>query len=116
MAARREDPDGPEDRGLIKIHIRRRDIEVTDVLRLHVEHRVGLALGRFADRIRNVIVRFSPLEDDRSGAHKRCRIEIGLRPQRVEVEDIDADLFAAVNHATDRATRSVARALDWEAR
>jgi len=111
-----EGSDGPEGRGLIKIQIRRRDVEVTDVLRLHVEQRVGFALARFSDRIGSVIVRFSLLDDDRSGAHKRCQIEVGLRPQRVEVEDIDADLFTAVNCATDRATRSVARALDLEPR
>ena len=75
---------------------------------------MGFALGRFADRVGNVIVRFSLLEHN--GAHKRCRIEVSLRPQRVEVEDIDADLFAAVNHATDRAIRSVARALELAAR
>jgi ribosome-associated translation inhibitor RaiA len=33
----------------------------------------------------------------------------------VQVEDIDQDLFAAINHATDRASRSVARALEREA-
>jgi len=101
---------------MIRIQIRRRDVEVTDLLRSHVENRVGFSLGRFADRIGNVIVRFSLLEDDVVGVHKRCQIEVSLRPQRVEVEDIDADLFAAVNHATDRATRSVARALELEAR
>jgi ribosome hibernation promoting factor len=101
---------------MIKIQIRRRDVEVTDVLRSHVERRVSFALGRFADRVGNVIVRFSLLEDDALGAHKRCQIEVSLRPQRVEVEDIAADLFAAVNHATDRAVRSVTRALELAAR
>ena len=90
---------------MIRIQIRRRDVEVTDILRSHVESRVGFSLGRFADRIGNVIVRFSLLEDNRLGVHKRCQIEVSLRPQRVEVEDIDADLFTAVNCATDRATR-----------
>ena len=59
-----------------------------------------------------MIVRFSHADGDASGGHMRCRIEVGLRPQRLDVEDTDADLFAAVNHATDRASRSVARALE----
>jgi putative sigma-54 modulation protein len=101
---------------MIRIQIRRRDVEVTDSLRSHVERRVGFSLGRFGDRIGNVIVRFSLLEDGGLGSHNRCQIEVSLRPQRVEVEDVDADLFTAVNCATDRATRSVARALDLEAR
>jgi ribosome hibernation promoting factor len=97
---------------MIKIHIRNHDVDITDVLRIHVERRLGLALARFADRIGRVMVRFSHADDDGSAGHKRCQIEVGLRPQRVDAEDIDADLFAAVNHATDRASRSVARALE----
>jgi hypothetical protein len=38
---------------------------------------------------------------------------VGLRPRRLDVEDTDVDLFTALNHATDRASRSVARALEW---
>jgi len=32
----------------------------------------------------------------------------------VQVEDMDVDLFVAVNNATDRVSRSVARALERE--
>ena len=96
----------------MKIQIPKCDVDVTVVLRDHVERRLGLALARFADQIGRVIVRFSHADSDASGAHTRCRIEVGMRPQRVDAEDTDADLFAAVNHATDRVARSVARALE----
>jgi putative sigma-54 modulation protein len=96
----------------MKIQIRKCDVDVTDPLRVHVERRLGLALARFADRIGRVIVRFSRADDDASGGHKRCQIEVGLRPRSLDVEDTDVDLFAAVNHAIDRASRSVARALE----
>jgi len=96
----------------MRIHIPKSDVDVTDVLRVHVERRLGLALARFSDRIGRVIVRFTHADGDASDGHKRCRIEVGLRPQRFDVEDTDVDLFAAVNHATDRASRSVARALE----
>ena len=99
---------------MIKVRIPQSDVDVTDVLRVHVERRLGLALGRFADRIGRVIVRFSHADVDVGGAYTRCQIEVDLRPRRVEVEDTDVDLFTAVNHATERATRSVARAVDWE--
>ena len=97
---------------MTKIQIRKCGVDVTDVLRVHVERRLGLALARFADRIGRVIVRFSYADDDASGGHKRCQIEVGLRPLSLDAEDTDVDLFAAVNHATDRASRSVARALE----
>jgi hypothetical protein len=60
------------------------------------------------------MVRFSNADGDGNVGHKRCQIEVGLRPERVDAQDTDADLFAAVNHATDRALRSVARALERE--
>jgi ribosome hibernation promoting factor len=96
----------------MNIRILKCDVDVTDVLRVHVERRLGLALARFADRIGRVLVRFSYADGDASGSHKRCQIEVGLRPQRLDVEDTDVDLFAAVNHATERASRSVARAVE----
>lgn len=98
---------------MMKIQIPKCDVDVTDDLRVHVERRLGLALARFADRIGRVTVRFSRPDGDTSGGNKRCRIEVGLRPGRLDVEDTDVDLFAALNHATDRASRSVARALEW---
>ena len=96
----------------MKIQIPKCDVDVTAVLRDHIERRLGLALARFADQIGRVTVRFSHADGDANGVHKRCRIEVGLRPQRLDVEDTDVDLFAAVNHATDRASRSVARAIE----
>ena len=101
----------------MKIHLRERNVQVTDVLRSHVQRRVGLALGRFGERIGRVIVRFSDADGLRSRVDKRCQIEVGLRPRSVRVEDMDANLFTAVDHASDRVSRSVARALerqrDW---
>ena len=100
---------------VIKIQIRKTVVDMTDALRTHLERRLGLALSRFADRIGTVFVRLSHAAGDGRGSHKRCQIEVGLRPQRVKVEDTDADLFAAVNHAADRVSRTVAHALEREA-
>ena len=99
---------------MMKIHIRKTNVEISDVLRTHVERRLGLALARFAHRIGRVIVRFSHADGEGKGSDRCCEIQVGLRPVRVQVEDIDQDLFAAINHATDRASRSVARALERE--
>jgi len=100
------------ERTTMKIQISKSEVEVTDVLRVHVQRRLELALARFADLIGSVIVRFSLAAGDASGGHKRCRIEVGLHPRRLDVEDTDVDMFAAVNHASDRAARSLARTLD----
>ena len=97
---------------MIKVQIRKTNVEISEVLRIHVERRLGLALARFADRIGRVVVRFSHADGEPRGSHKCCEIQVGLQPVRVRAEDIDQDLFAAVNHATERASRSVARALE----
>jgi ribosome hibernation promoting factor len=94
----------------VRIQIRERNLKLTGDLRAHVERRLGFALGRFAARIGRVTVRLSGTR----GADKRCEIEVGLLPKSVTVEDTDADLFAAVDHAARRVSRSIARALERE--
>ena len=60
---------------MIKIQIRKTNVEISEVLRIHVERRLGLALARFADRIGRVVVRFSHADgeggDRTSGAKSR---------------------------------------------
>ena len=98
----------------MKVEIRERDVEVTEVLRAHVERRLGLALGRFGDRIGRVMVRLSGANDRTGEQATRCQIDVRLRPQSVRAGDTDADLFAAVDNASDRVSRSVARILELE--
>ena len=98
----------------MKIHIRERNVAVTKDLRAHVERRLGFALSRFGDGIGRVTVRFSETNGRGNGVDRRCQIHVDLRPRSVQVEDTDANLFAAVDHAADRVGRSVARALELE--
>ncbi len=98
----------------MRVDIRQRDVPVTEVLRAHVERRLGLALGRFGDRIGRVTVRLSDASDRAGDQVMRCQIDVSLRPRNVRAGDTDADLFAAVDHASDRVARSVARILELE--
>jgi putative sigma-54 modulation protein len=98
----------------VKVHIQERNVQVTEALRTHVERRLGLVLGRFGDRIGRVTVRFSGPSGATGEPVTRCQIDVSLRPQSVRAGDADADLFAAVDHASDRVSRSVARVLDLE--
>jgi putative sigma-54 modulation protein len=98
----------------MKIRIQGRNVELTEILRARTERRLGFALGRFADRIGRVILRFSDTNGHRGGMDKRCQIDVGLRPRSVRVEHTDVDVFVALDGAADRASRSVARALERE--
>ncbi len=97
----------------MKIRIRGRTVEITEVLRARAERRMGFALSRFGERIASVLLRFSDTNGHGSGG-KRCRIDVGLKPTSVQVEHIDANLFVALDGAADRASRAVARALERE--
>lgn len=98
----------------MKIKIRELDVEVTGTLRAHAESRIRLALARFADRVGEVVVRFSDNSAKPYGEGTRCEIDVGLSPRRVRAADEDADVFAAVDRAAARVARSVARALEQE--
>ena len=100
----------------MKIHVRGRNVEVTEVLRAHVERRLGLALGRFGEWIGPVSVEFSNVAPTGGVVDARCEIHVSLRPRSVRVEDRDANLFSAIDHAAGRLSRSVARALERERR
>jgi ribosomal subunit interface protein len=98
----------------VKIRLSARNVTLTDRLRIHVRRRLELALGRFGERIDKVSVRFTDTDAGRGPSQKHCRIEVGLHPRPVTVEDGDADPFVAADGATDRLSRSVARALERE--
>lgn len=98
----------------MKVEIRERNVEVTEELRAHVASRLGLALGRFGDRIGRVLVRFSGPDGRAGEPATRCQIDVSLRPQNVRAGDTDVDLFVAVDQACDRVSRSVARILELE--
>lgn len=102
----------------MRIRLTARNVALPERLRVHVRRRLALALGRFGARIEQVTVRFTDTASDPVGRpgppRKHCRMEVGLHPGAVSVEDEDADPFAAADGATDRLSRSVARALDRE--
>ncbi|CAG0964364.1 MAG: HPF/RaiA family ribosome-associated protein [Planctomycetes bacterium] len=97
----------------MRIQIAKQKFKISSRLRKHIELSVGLALGRFGDRIGLVAVHCGSGRLDGSVQVKRCRIEVSLeRP--VSVEAADADVFTAVDRATEHAVRSVARVLEAE--
>jgi hypothetical protein len=77
---------------------------------------LGLALGRFGDRIGGVVGKLWEEMDHGTSQGKRCRIEVALPPRKVCVEEADSDILIAINRAAARVSRSVAHALERERR
>jgi ribosome-associated translation inhibitor RaiA len=95
---------------LIEIHCR--DFVLTDALEEHVHKRLGFTLSRASVQIRRVDVTLSDLNGPRGGIDKRCLVQIrldGLSP--VVVQDVQSDLYTAIDRAAGRAGRTVMRRL-----
>jgi putative sigma-54 modulation protein len=96
----------------VRIFVRSRQVEVDATVRAHIERRLRFGLGRFSERIRRVTLQIVDINGPRGGEDTVCRIEVRLLPTgSIFVEDTDADLQAVIDRATDRAGRSVARAI-----
>jgi ribosome-associated translation inhibitor RaiA len=96
----------------MRLEIRRRNVPATAALREHIERRILFALARFSNRVARVTVRVSDVNGPHGGLDKLCRIMVVLRGARnVQVEDLDAGLYAVIDRAADRAGRSVGREL-----
>lgn len=96
----------------MQIDIQARRFSLTDALRSHAERQLRFALTCYDDHIPRVVMRLSDINGPRGGADKRCHIQLMLAGlSDVVVEDTRADLYIAIDRATDRAGRTVRRRL-----
>jgi ribosomal subunit interface protein len=97
----------------MQIHIQARDFSLTPALKNHVERRARFALTCCDDHIQRVVIRLSDINGPRGGADKRCHLQVVLSGlPDVVTEDTEADLYVAIDRATDRAGRTLLRKVD----
>lgn len=96
----------------MQIEIQARHFPLTQAMRGHVERRLGFALSTRHEHIQRILVRLSDVNGPRGGHDKCCQIQVVL-PQLADVivEDTESNLYAAIDRAADRASRTVARKL-----
>lgn len=97
----------------MNIVIQSHGFAVTAAIRMHVERRILFALGWADYKVKKVEVRLSDLNGPRGGEDKLCQIQImatGI-PQ-VVIEDVEADVYVAIDRAADRARRVLTRRLE----
>ncbi len=94
----------------MRIDIRANGFVLTEALRDHAARRLRFALTRSDEHVRWVAVHLGDINGPRGGRDKRCRIRVMLkgRPD-VVIDDVETDLYAAIDRAANRAGRSVAR-------
>jgi len=62
----------------MKLEIRGRHVEITDMLHTYAQRRLGFALDRFVERIRVVRLKVGDMNSSRGGVDKRCQLAISL--------------------------------------
>jgi len=96
----------------MQIDIQTRNFVLTDAIRSHSKRRLRFALSSHGDRIQRVVVRLSDINGPRGGTDKCCHLQLVLPGlPDVVVEDIQTDLYLAIDRAADRAGRTLARRL-----
>lgn len=96
----------------MQIAIQSRGFSLTDALYNHVQNRLGFTLSRGASRVRRVEVRLSDINGPRGGVDKRCLIEVRLDGLPVVVvQDVQSDMYTAIDRAAGRVARTVMRRL-----
>lgn len=96
----------------MRIDIQSRGFTLTEAMRQHVERRLRFALCAMRQGPKAIAVRLGDENGPRGGVDKVCTIQIsfsGAAP--VIIEEVQADLYAAVDRAADRAGRTVIRRL-----
>ena len=97
----------------MELEIRVKHTDLTEALRSYVERRLRFSLGRFGGRVGRVTVRISDLNGPRGGNDKCCHLSAEAVPAGwVGVEATDANLYAAIDRATERLGRSFRRHLE----
>lgn len=96
----------------MRLDVRIQKVDLSKEVHSYIERRLRFCLGRFESRVRRVTVRISDINGPRGGTDKRCRLTIGLIPSdTIDVQEVNADLFAAIDRAAERAGQALARKL-----
>ncbi len=94
----------------MELDIRIKDTDLADAVRTYAARRIRFALGRFASRIGRVVVRISDINGERGGVDQCCHISAEVLPGgKVVLQQIDADLFSAIDRASERAGQALRR-------
>ena len=97
----------------MQIDIHARGFTLTPALRAHAERRLRLALGATRPEVMRVAVQLSDDNGPRGGRDMRCRVRITVAGMpEIVIDDVQPDLYAAIDRAAGRAGRTLVRRLE----
>jgi len=96
----------------MQIEIQARNFFLTQAIQNHVERRLDFALSTRHEHIQRILVRLSDINGPRGGVDKRCLIEVRIDGlSSIVIQDVQNDLYIAIDRVAGRAARSVLRRL-----
>ena len=97
----------------MQLDIQTKGFSLTESLRNYTEKRMGFALHRNAKHILRACVRLADINGSRGGVDKRCQIALKLAGHNsIVIEDTEVDLYIAIDRASERCMRTLARHLE----
>ncbi len=97
----------------MQLQIHRQNIRLDQDQLEEIERRMMFALDQFDSWVVDASVHVEDVNGNKGGIDKACRVLVNLRSGKtIKVEDIDAELMAAVSRAADRLSNAVGREIE----
>ncbi len=97
----------------MQLQIHRQNIRLDQGQFEEIERRMMFALDQFESWVVDATVYVEDVNGNKGGIDKSCRVLVNLRSGKtIKVEDIDAELMAAVARAADRLSNVVGREIE----
>lgn len=94
----------------MEVEVRIQDADLAEAVRTYAARRIRFALGRFASRVGRIVIRISDVNGTRGGVDQCCHISAERLPSgKVVLEQLDADLFTAIDRASERVGQAFRR-------
>jgi ribosomal subunit interface protein len=97
----------------MQLDIKTNGFSLTDGIRNYATRRMQFALDRNDGHIMHVKLSLADINGPRGGVDKKCQISLALAGHNnIVIEDTEADLYVAIDRASDRCARTLARRLE----
>lgn len=97
----------------MRIEIHTGKFSLTDSLRAYIERRAQFGFSWAQQSLHTISLRLDDLNGPKGGVDKRCRVQIPIvGGSSVVIEEVQADLYVAIDRAIERAGRSLTRKLE----
>ena len=97
----------------MQLDIQTNGFSLTDGIRNYATRRMQFALDRNDGHIMHIKVSLADINGPRGGVDKRCQISLTLAGHNnILIEDTEADLYVAIDRASDRCARTLSRRLE----